>query len=69
MNIKTYLAENRIKQVELAKALELDPSTLSLFINAWKRFPEKHKTATCNFLGISKYKLEELLQENKNEKK
>lgn len=52
MNLKRYLFEKDIKQVDIAKATGTDPSKLSLHINGIRRLPSKHLTKISEFLGI-----------------
>jgi len=60
MNLKELLWEKRIKQCELAKALCLDPSQVSLFVNNWKPVPPKHINKISELLNLSESQVKEL---------
>lgn len=63
--LKQLLTDRRIRQVELARELRLDPSQLSLYFSGWKRIPEKHLGAIGRVLGLKVTELSELIKDGR----
>lgn len=53
MDFRKLLVTKKIKQVEIAKALKLYPSSISLFINGIRPFPKKYHQKLSEILGVS----------------
>lgn len=53
MTIKEFLLKKNIKQLALAKDLEINPSSLNKAINRWLRLPQHHEQKLCTLLKIS----------------
>lgn len=57
MTLREFLFENKIKQIELAHEIGIDPSRLSKFVKWQFALTEKHMLALSEKLGISKEEL------------
>ena len=60
-NLKQYLKQKNIKQVEFARAIGTAPSTASLYVNSWVKFPERLHAKSAKFLGLSEGKFRKIL--------
>lgn len=60
MNLKDILYRKKIKQVELAKMLGIDPSRISLFINGRRPLPRKYHAKLAEILSVSAEALEKM---------
>ena len=59
--LKKYLEKKRIKQREIAQALNIFPSRASTIINGITPMPKKHMQALAEFLNLEISEVEELL--------
>ncbi len=60
MNLKSFIQSQKIRQVEIAKSMNLDGSRLSRFLNGWEPLPPKYLEPLCHSLQLSKEQLSKL---------
>lgn len=52
LRLKTVLLERGIRQIEMAKTINLDPSRLSKIVNGWLEPKAEEINAIAEFLGM-----------------
>lgn len=58
MNIKEFIVQQNVKQLAVAKAIAIDPSRLSKYLNEWQSLPKKYWKPLSKFLNISLEEIE-----------
>jgi transcriptional regulator with XRE-family HTH domain len=61
MTIKELIQKKRIKQVEIAKALGLEPSRVNLFINEIRPIPPRHLPKLAQILDVTLEEAQQLI--------
>lgn len=58
MDLKKIMNSRDLKQRDLVKGVNVDPSRISMQINGVRPLPKKYHDAFCKLLGITKEQLE-----------
>lgn len=60
MDLKDFLYNKKIKQIDLVRDLNLDSARVSYWANRVMPIPEKHKDKISKYIGCSKKQLDEM---------
>jgi transcriptional regulator with XRE-family HTH domain len=55
--IKKLMLDKEVTALEMAKALNVNPSTLSLYLNGWRRMPDALMEEIAKYLNVEPQQL------------